>query len=196
MSASPSEHSYVPPAVADLDATTASVASPEAQSPQGVTELFGLSGPLFLAQLVNFAIVAAVVSRFVAKPILATLRERSRLIAENIDESDRLKSELTAAEKSAKLEHAKMLKESQAETDRLRRAAEAEMATRMKEAEEERAHVLAAGQEKLALERAKLVDDAAAMAAERMRKAVLTVLADADPELVQKSVEKAWQGAK
>lgn len=196
MNANPSEHVTVPPAVADSVNTETSVALAEAQPSPGMAELFGLRVEYIGAQVFNFAIVVFIISRFMAKPILASLRERSRMIAENVGEAERLKNELADAEAEAKKERARSMKEAREEAERVKKAAEEQSLALHARAEAERAAMIADAEEMLAAERARLVDDAADMAAERMERAMVAILADADPKTVRASVETAWQEAK
>jgi F-type H+-transporting ATPase subunit b len=59
---------------------------------------FGVTWPLFIAQVVNFAIVAVALYFFAYKRVLAMLEERRQRIAESLANADRIKSELNAAE--------------------------------------------------------------------------------------------------
>lgn len=63
---------------------------------------FGVSWPLLTAQMVNFCLVAAVLYRFALKPILVTLDERQKKIAEGLQQSDEAKQKLAEAELQAK----------------------------------------------------------------------------------------------
>lgn len=65
---------------------------------QDTAKTFGVSWPLFIAQVVNFAIVAALLYFLAYKRILAMLAERRERIAESLANADRIKSELASAE--------------------------------------------------------------------------------------------------
>ncbi len=64
---------------------------------------FGVSWPLLTGQMVNFCLVAAVLYRFALKPILATLEERQKKIAEGLQQSAEAKQKLAEAEQQAKV---------------------------------------------------------------------------------------------
>lgn len=64
----------------------------------GFVARFGLDPWLFLAQAVNFLIVAAVLTRFVFRPLLKTTRARSAKIAQGVQEAAATAALRTAAE--------------------------------------------------------------------------------------------------
>ena len=62
-------------------------------------DTFGWNPWLFLSQVISFAIVAFLLRRFAYKPILAVLEDRRRRIEEGLINADKIKKELTEAEK-------------------------------------------------------------------------------------------------
>src|SRR5712691_890482 len=62
-------------------------------------ETFGWNWKLFLSQVISFCIVAFLLQRFAYKPILAVLEERRRKIEEGQINADKIKKELSEAEK-------------------------------------------------------------------------------------------------
>lgn len=77
-----------------------------------LTELFGLFGidwKLMLAQLVNFAIVVAVLWYFALKPLTQTMKTRSEDIAKGLDDAQEATKRLEKTEQDvkAKLQEAK-----------------------------------------------------------------------------------------
>jgi F-type H+-transporting ATPase subunit b len=85
---------------------------------------FGFNTGLFLAQIVNFLILAFVFKKFLYKPILKVLEDRKKAIAKGIKESE----EASAALASAEDERTKILqtasKESQKIIDETKKSAE------------------------------------------------------------------------
>lgn len=69
---------------------------------EALAHKFGVSWPLLVAQMVNFCLVAAVLYRFALKPILATLEDRQKKIAEGLQASDTAKQKLAEAQEQAK----------------------------------------------------------------------------------------------
>jgi F-type H+-transporting ATPase subunit b len=64
-------------------------------------ERFGVQGSLFLAQVISFLIVAALLYKFAYKPILNVLEERKQRIAESLANAEKIKAELASAQAKA-----------------------------------------------------------------------------------------------
>src|ERR1051325_5696056 len=59
---------------------------------------FGLDAPHFIAQVISFCIVAALLYKFAYGPILKMLAERRERIAESLANADKIKAELARTE--------------------------------------------------------------------------------------------------
>jgi len=68
---------------------------------QQIAGQFGIKGPLLLAQIVNFAIVAFLLWRFAFKPVMATITERQEKIAAGLKYAEEMKAKLNAAQQSS-----------------------------------------------------------------------------------------------
>ena len=55
---------------------------------------FGVDWPMFIAQSVNFTLVALAIWFFAFKKILSTIKEREKQIADSLKNADRIKLEL------------------------------------------------------------------------------------------------------
>jgi F-type H+-transporting ATPase subunit b len=102
-------------AQATAPAAEAVVAHGEAAS--GISKIvgdFGLSWPFFLAQVLNFSVVAFILWRFAFKPVLATLDERQQKIAAGLKYTDDMKAKLEATQQ----ESAAILKQASVEASR------------------------------------------------------------------------------
>ena len=75
-----------------------SIASNLAQTAQETAERFGWDLPHFLAQVISFLIVAALLHRYAYKPILSVLDARREKIAESVANADKIKDELAKTE--------------------------------------------------------------------------------------------------
>jgi F-type H+-transporting ATPase subunit b len=76
----------------------ASIGSDLADTGKNIAETFGVSGRHFVSQVINFAIVAAVLYFFAFKRILAMLEERRHRIEESMTNAEKIKAELARAE--------------------------------------------------------------------------------------------------
>lgn len=65
---------------------------------ESVAASLGLNGQLFAFQLLNFAIVAAIVWFLILKPLTKTLEERKKIIDESLDKAKEVDSNLQMAE--------------------------------------------------------------------------------------------------
>ena len=70
------------------------VASPN----ESVAASLGLNGQLFIFQLINFAIVAAIVWFLILKPLSKKLEERKKIIDNSLDKAKEIDSNLQMAE--------------------------------------------------------------------------------------------------
>ncbi len=59
---------------------------------------FGLDVPHFVAQVISFSIVTALLYKFAYKPILTVLEERRQRIAQGLADADKIKAELQRTE--------------------------------------------------------------------------------------------------
>jgi F-type H+-transporting ATPase subunit b len=88
----------------------------------GITKIvqdFGISLPSFIAQVVNFAVVAVILWYFAFRPVLATINERQQKISAGLKYAEDMKAQLAAAQqesatliKNAQLEANKIIEES------------------------------------------------------------------------------------
>jgi F-type H+-transporting ATPase subunit b len=76
---------------------------------------FGIDWPLFLAQVLCFAIVAVILWRFAFKPVLATMEERQRQIESGLKYAEATKAELAHTQQAS----AALIKQAQLEGSRL-----------------------------------------------------------------------------
>lgn len=76
----------------------ASIGSDLAKTASDTAETFGLDWPHFIAQVISFTIVAALLFKFAYKPILNVLEERRQRISEGLANADKIKAELARTE--------------------------------------------------------------------------------------------------
>ena len=138
-------------------------AAARAEAPTGISKIisdFGISWPFFLAQVVNFVVVAFVLWKFAFKPVLATLDERQAKIAAGLKYAEEMKAKLEATQQ----ESAAILKKASVEASRLideaRKSAKEFVDKQSLEASTKSADILAKGQQALELEHKKMLADA------------------------------------
>lgn len=129
----------------------------------GITKIingFGIDAPIFLAQAVNFAVVAAVLWFFAFKPVLATIETRRKQIEQGL--KDAAESKLKLAD--AQVETNRLLQKAQNEASEIIEAARKtskELADREAKAATERAtELITKAQQAIQLEHKKMMDEA------------------------------------
>lgn len=154
------------------EATAVTVASESA--PGGFVGRFGLDPWLLLAQVINFLLVLAILTRFVFWPLLKVLRERTTKIEQGLRDADAAATLKTTAE----TERRRVLAEAAAHAARTLRAKEEE-ANRLRE------QIL-----RTAEEEAEAMHDRAARDAEQRRAAALQAATGDVGELVVDTLER------
>ena len=76
-----------------------------------IADRFGVEWKLLIAQIVNFGIVAFILYRFAFKPILMTLADREKRIADGLQYSEEMEQKL----KNAEREHSAILRKAAVE---------------------------------------------------------------------------------
>jgi F-type H+-transporting ATPase subunit b len=125
-----------------------------------ITDSFGISVPFILAQIVNFSIVAFILWKFAFKPVLATLDERQRKIADGLRYADEMKAKLEATQQ----ETAAILKQASNDATRIvdeaRRSAKDYLDRQTQETATKVNDMIAKGRQALELEQRKMMADA------------------------------------
>jgi F-type H+-transporting ATPase subunit b len=129
---------------------------------QQIAATFGVDWPHFLAQIVSFAIVCGLLYRFAYRRVLAMLEERRRLIAEGLQNAEKIKAELARTE----AERQRVIDEANAQCARLIEEARA-AAARVQREETQKA--IAAAEQIVAKAREATLQDHARMLAELKR---------------------------
>ncbi len=126
---------------------------------KNTAQTFGVDGPHFIAQVISFCIVAALLYFFAYKRVLAILEERRQRIAEGLANADKIKSELQRTE-AARLE---VLNNANAQANKLIEEARA-AANRVREEETQKAiaaaeQIMTKAREAADAEHAKMLTD-------------------------------------
>lgn len=120
---------------------------------------FGVNWHHFIAQVLSFAIVAFLLHRFAYKPVLTMLEERRRLIAESVENSEKVKAELARAE----VQRQEILSQANVQAQKLIEEARA-AAARVQEQETQKAiasaeNIIAKAREAAAQDHARMLTD-------------------------------------
>jgi F-type H+-transporting ATPase subunit b len=129
----------------------------------GITKIaqdFGISVPFILAQILNFSVVAFILWKFAFKPVLATLDERQKKIADGLRYTEEMQAKLAATQQ----ESAQFIKTAQLEAQKFvaeaRKAAKEFADKQQAEATARAADTLVKAQQAIELEHKKMLDQA------------------------------------
>ncbi|MBU1915556.1 F0F1 ATP synthase subunit B [Patescibacteria group bacterium] len=167
--------------------------APEVQQ-AGIAATLGLNYKLFLAQLINFGVVLFVIWRWVYKPLVKILDERSKKIEQGLKDADASKlMRETAEEEKTKMVTAARLKAKEiietAETETKKRREQI-----IAEAKSEVEQVVTEGKQRLRDEQTAMIDEARQKVAEVVVAATERVLQEKmndkkDAELIKSALE-------
>ncbi len=102
--------SFIDIAYAGVIAPVAQTTTGEAPKDEGVAASLGLNGQLFVFQLINFAIVAAILWFLILKPLTKKMEERKKIIDVSLDKAQEIERNLQESQKkfNEKLDEAKL----------------------------------------------------------------------------------------
>ena len=125
-----------------------------------ITQEFGISVPLILAQILSFSIVAFVLWKFAFKPVMATLDERQQKIASGLKYAEEMQAKLSATQQ----ETAVVIKNANVEASRIideaRKSAKEFLDKQTQEATARANDLLVKAQQAIELEHKKMLADA------------------------------------
>lgn len=127
---------------------------------QNIADQFGVNWPMFIAQAVNFTLVAFVIYQFGFKGILSTIKEREKQISDSLKHAEKIKLQLEETEKKQK----ETLQEASIEAKKTVAGAQ-EQAKSYAEAQKEDARnqaeeIVAKAKESMVLEREQVLNEA------------------------------------
>lgn len=171
-------------------AQAASEASPAAKE-SGVLGTLGINWKLFIAQLVNFSIILALLYRYVFKPVGNKLQERADKIDRALKDAEDIEKGKEAFEEWKAQELAALKKKAAAEIEKARSEGEAEKARVLAEAKLEMAKMREQTEFQLSAEKKQALADIKKQAAEMITLAAEKVIKEKldskkDQELIHK----------
>jgi F-type H+-transporting ATPase subunit b len=141
----------------------ADAAAPAAATENPITKItqeFGISTPFLIAQIINFLLVAFILWKIAFKPIIATLDERQKKIADGLRYAEEMKAKLEAVQQ----ESAASAKRSQADATRIideaRKSAKEFLEKQTQETAARASDILAKAEQVIELEKKKMLAEA------------------------------------
>ena len=110
----------------EVPSTEAHATVAETSSEGGVAASLGINGQLFVFQLLNFAIVAAILWFLILKPLTKKLEERKKIINDSLDKAQEVETNLMMSQQKfqekideAKVEANKIIEKAYADSEKL-----------------------------------------------------------------------------
>ncbi len=153
----------------------------------------GIDGWSLVLYLVNFGLLAAVLTKFLYKPLLATLDKRRETVKKHLDEAEELRKTL-AEEREKREAEARLIAADAAKQLACARAdAEAKAREVLAHAEKKREQMLAETVEEISRRKRTMIAEAERELLARVEAVAMTVLRDKVPaEVVRNSVKESW----
>ena len=165
----------------------------------GILNLFGLEGKLFIAQIINFAILLFILKKFLYEPIANMLEERKTKIKQGLDDAENAKKALLDADNQKIL----ILKEAKVDADKIlentKKSSESLKQKSSEDAKKQAAEIVDNAKKQAQAEFDKASKQVGAMSVDLSKKIVAKILSeifsDEDKNAVlSKAVEKIEQG--
>lgn len=155
----------------------------------------GIDWRLLLAQIVNFAILLAILYKFVYKPLLALLEKREKMIAKSVEDAHAIEERLRDTEKGAQEVFTNARKEATHILEVAGQTAEERRKAAVEKTKEDLRHIVEQTRTMLKSEKETMMQEARAEVAHLVVQATERVLADVAHEkisdaLAQKTLEK------
>lgn len=154
----------------------------------------GIDWRLIIAQLINFTVLMAVLYKFLYKPVLKLLHERTTRIEDGLKNADVIERKLREATAAydAKLREARG--EAQKILEATKKEGEALKAELTATAQKEATHIIEAGRVRLAVEKEKIMHEAEHELSDLVEQATHHVLGQImTPEIDRKLIDEAVQ---
>jgi F-type H+-transporting ATPase subunit b len=120
---------------------------------------FKVEREILLAQIVNFCLVAFILYRFAFKPVLSTIDDRQKKIADGLQYAEEMKSKLEEAEKKEAETLKKAHQEARAIVQETRESAKAMLEKQSKEAAEKAEDILIRAEQSIEMERTRMFSE-------------------------------------
>lgn len=181
--------------MAFLEIAQAATEALEAEASTGVLGTLGINWKIFIAQLINFGIVALVLRHFVYVPLLKAMDKRSRAIAQGLNDAKKYEAKLQEIEKQKRT----ILEQSRTEASKILKQneerAEAAKQALLSKAEEAAGKIISEAREGAVLEKEKMFKEIKTGVAGLVAAALQKVLAEKlderkDEELIKESLKR------
>ncbi|MBU1164318.1 F0F1 ATP synthase subunit B [Patescibacteria group bacterium] len=151
-------------------------------------EKLGIDWRLIIAQMVNFLILLAVLYKFLYKPVLKMLTDRTKKIEQGIKDAERIKDELVKAETQKEQKILAAKKEAESIVLSAQKVAEENRQKYLAQTKKEAQEVVDKAKVQIANEKEKMIKEVRADVSDMVAMATNKVLEDVVDEEVDKKV--------
>lgn len=131
-----------------------------ADTVQGIQSKFGLNWPLFIAQAINFTVVAWIIWKFAFKGILGKMEVREKEISDSLINAEKIKLQLEETERKQEETLKDASVEAQKTVAQARDQAKAHIESQRKEAEKQAAEIVSKARDAMRLEKQRVLGEA------------------------------------
>jgi len=162
---------------------------------ESIIDVFQLDLKLFIAQIVNFAIVFSVLYFFILKPLLKTMADRSETIAKSLDNAKDIDNRLVQTQKEVSQIVSDARKEASEIVAQAKKDSEAKRASIIEKAKEDVGQIINQEKAKIQQEKAEVLKEVKKEVAELVILALEKVVgnkfsSEHNKEMIKKIVEK------
>ncbi len=155
----------------------------------------GINGPLLIAQIVNFVIIAGVLTYFIYRPILNLIDARRESIRKSMEDVDRIQKQKTEMEEARRVEVRKIAEEGKKLLEQAKGDVAKEKDKMLVAARKEADDFVERGKRQLDAERTRMVSDVEKAASSLVIRLTQTILerefTSADQDRLLKTLEKS-----
>lgn len=181
------------------DGEHAATEEEHAEEDTGIVGMFGINWKLFLAQLINFAIVLFVLWKWVFKPVTKGLSDRTEKIENSLQDAEKIAKDRSDFDSWKQGEISSVRTEATAIITQAKETAEALKADTLKATADEQNNLIEQAKKRLEQEKAAMMESAKSELADIVVQATSTILkAKIDPvkdkQLIDDALKQAGQG--
>jgi len=131
-----------------------------ADTVQGIQTKFGLNWPLFIAQAINFTVVAWIIWKFAFKGILSKMEDREKEISDSLKNAEKIKFQLEETERKQEETLKDASVEAQKALSQAREQAQSYLVDQRSAAELQAKEIVTKAREAMEQERRRVMDEA------------------------------------
>lgn len=154
----------------------------------------GIDFGSMLIYLVNYGLLLGVLAYFVYPKILKIIDERREQIKSNLDESARLRSEMSKQVETHKADREQLLSELESDREALKSELQKTRTELVAKMDQERSKLLEETRAQLSEEKKSIIKDAETQVVSMIERVIMKILSNqVEEQVVKKSVQESWK---